>query len=92
MSGLAGPWSVNPWTRASFRACASGDLALDRPTMNAEAQRSKALDRYARGRARSVAHLLGVSQADIEAEVTRMARDGIAVDVALDWLVLDSPC
>jgi hypothetical protein len=54
------------------------------------ARRSQSRDRYVAGRARSVAHLLGLCPLDVESTVSEMARDGIDPDVALDWIVLES--
>ena len=53
-------------------------------------RRTPALDRYARGRARAVASLLGADVAEVEAEVLAELGAGVAPDVALDRLVLEA--
>jgi len=52
--------------------------------------RTPALDRYARGRARAVASILGADAAAVEAEVLAELGAGVPPDVALDRLVLES--
>jgi hypothetical protein len=55
-----------------------------------EAKRSIALDRYAMGRARAVASLLGVNATEVEAQVLESIGRGEGPDVALDRLVLEA--
>jgi hypothetical protein len=58
--------------------------------MNAHAQHvDNSLER-AKGRAGSVAALLGRPVADIEAELARHVKRGSDPEVVLDWMVLSS--